>query len=90
MERKAALGAGIVALGVVAIAAVAVLAPTATCESQSGEIGGIAPIKFIEFSDGDVVYTRDGGASICTINATVLGVPAGLLIAGIGLFVLGS
>ena len=90
MERKTALGAVVVALGVVAIAGVAALGPTATCESQSGEIGGIAPIEFIEFANGDVVYSRDGGASICHIDATVLGVPGGLLLAGVGLFVLGS
>ena len=90
MERKTALGAVIVGLGVVAIAAVAVLAPTATCESVSGDIGGLSPIEVIEFADGELVYSRDGGASICSISVTILGVPAGLVVAGIGLFVLGS
>jgi cbb3-type cytochrome oxidase cytochrome c subunit len=90
MERKTALGVAIVVLGVVVIAAVAVLAPTATCESTSGEISGLSPIEFINVSDGSVVYSRDGGASICSIDVVVLGVPAGLVVASVGLFVLGS
>ncbi|WP_237713364.1 hypothetical protein [Halococcus hamelinensis] len=40
-------------------------------------------------TDGDLQYSRDGGASVCSIPLTVLGV-AGLLTAGLGLFVLGS
>ncbi len=90
MERKTALGFGIVALGVVVIAAVAVLAPMATCESTSGEVGGLSLVEFIGFEDGELVYSRDGGASVCSISLTILGVPLGLVVASVGLFVLGS
>jgi hypothetical protein len=90
MERKTALGLGIVALGVVAIVAVAVLAPTATCESTSGEPGGLSLIEIIGFEDGELVYSRDGGASVCSISMVILGVPTGLVVASAGLFMLGS
>ena len=90
MNVKTGLGIVIVVLGVVAIATVAVLAPTATCTRTGEAIGGLSPVQFIEIADGEVVYSRDGGASICSIPLTVLAVPGGFVVAGVGLFVLGS
>jgi hypothetical protein len=90
MNAKTGLGIAVVAVGVAAIAAVAVLEPTATCTQAGEAIGGLSPIQFIELSNGEVVYSRDGGASVCSIPMTVLAVPGGFVIAGVGLFVLGS
>lgn len=90
MERKTTAGVGIVVLGILAIVAVALFGPTAACESTNGDIGGLAPIELIEFSGSDIVYSRDGGAGVCTVSMVVLGVPVGLVVASVGLFVLGS
>ena len=90
MEGKTGVGIAVVALGVAAIAAVAVLEPTATCTQTGETIGGLGPVQFVELADGALVYSRDGGASICSIPQTVLAVPAGFVLASFGLFVLGS
>jgi cbb3-type cytochrome oxidase cytochrome c subunit len=90
MNAKTGLGIVIVVLGVVAIAAVAVLEPVATCTRTGEAIGGLSPVQFVEVADGEVVYSRNGGASICSIPPTVLAVPGGFVVAGVGLFVLGS
>jgi hypothetical protein len=90
MNVKTGVGIAAVALGVAAIAVVAVLAPTATCTQTGEAIGGLSPVQFVEIADGEVVYSRDGGASVCSIPLTVLAVPGGFVVAGVGLFVLGS
>ena len=90
MDAKTGIGIVVVALGVVAIAAVAVLEPAATCTRTGEAIGGLSQVQFVELADGAVVYSRDGGASICSIPTTVLAVPGGFVLAGVGLFVLGT
>ena len=90
MDVETPLGIAIVAAGIAAIAAVVVLEPTATCTRTGEAIGGLSPIRFVDLTDSTLVYSRDGGASICSIPRTVLAVPAGFVLAGVGLFVLGS
>jgi hypothetical protein len=54
-----------------------------------GAVGGLSLIEFIGFSEGELVYSRDSGVSVCSILLTILGVSLGLVVAGVGLFVLG-
>ncbi|RJT03840.1 hypothetical protein [Halococcus sp. IIIV-5B] len=90
MQRRTAAGLAVVALGLAVVVGVAVLGPTATCHSTSGEIAGVSPIEYRGVADGELQYSRDGGASVRSIPLTVLGVPAGFLTTGLGLFVLES